>query len=135
MIANLLKKTCTKCKRHLSRDCFSQSFNGRSGKFRTHAYCKKCRVIDNKIRGLSPVQKLKTNARSKLNYAIKVGKIKRLPCAVCGANEKIHAHHKDYARPLEVIFLCHVHHYEAHSRERIENGLMVRYYTGAGRPA
>ncbi len=54
----------------------------------------------------------KQKARKILNRAVKSGKIDRLPCAVCGKNEgRIEAHHEDYAKPLEVIWLCKPHHY------------------------
>ena len=44
-------------------------------------------------------------------YAIKTGKLTKEPCKVCGI-EKVHAHHEDYNKPLEVIWLCPIHHYE-----------------------
>lgn len=47
-----------------------------------------------------------------LNNAIRDGKVQRHPCFVCGA--KAHAHHPDYDRPLDVIWLCPKHHKEAH---------------------
>ena len=46
-------------------------------------------------------------------YAIKVGKLKRGRCAECGA-AKVHAHHEDYSKPLEVIWLCSRHHKRRH---------------------
>jgi hypothetical protein len=54
----------------------------------------------------------KYRAQTALNNAIRDGKIKRQPCKVCG--EKAHAHHDDYSKPLEVIWLCAVHHAQAH---------------------
>ena len=44
--------------------------------------------------------------------AIISGKLKRLPCFVCG--EKAEAHHPDYDRPLDVVWLCRPHHKETH---------------------
>lgn len=44
-------------------------------------------------------------------YAVKVGKLKKEPCKVCGIT-KVHAHHEDYTKPLEVVWLCPIHHYE-----------------------
>ena len=49
-----------------------------------------------------------------LNYAIKKGIIKQLPCEVCG-NETAHGHHNNYDEPLEVIWLCHKHHKWVHA--------------------
>ena len=54
-------------------------------------------------------------ARSRLRYAVKTGKIVPIPCAVCGAT-KAEAHHADYSKPLEVVWLCFKHHREAHGQ-------------------
>lgn len=51
----------------------------------------------------------KFKARSKLNYAIRKGRVEKLPCIVCG-NEKSQAHHEDYTKPFDVIWLCDIHH-------------------------
>lgn len=56
--------------------------------------------------------------RRKANYllgnAIRDGKLKKDPCHVCG-NTKAQAHHPDYDRPLDVVWLCDAHHKEAHA--------------------
>lgn len=57
--------------------------------------------------------KLKKHARKKLNYAVKSGKIERQCCFKCG-NPNTHAHHKDYTNPLDVVWLCAIHHAEIH---------------------
>lgn len=43
--------------------------------------------------------------------AIKKGTLKKQSCEVCGV-KRAHAHHEDYTKPLEVIWLCQIHHYE-----------------------
>ena len=48
-------------------------------------------------------------------YAIKVGKLVRAPCVVCG-EDLVEAHHPDYSKPLEVVWLCHTHHLEVHGK-------------------
>lgn len=55
----------------------------------------------------------KVFAHQAVKRAILSGKIKRSPCEVCEA-EKVHAHHDDYRKPLEVRWLCVVHHAEVH---------------------
>ncbi len=55
------------------------------------------------------------NARSKVGYAIKSGRLTRQPCAVCGS-APAEAHHDDYSRPLDVRWLCKPHHREHHKR-------------------
>lgn len=52
-------------------------------------------------------------AGDRIKYAIKVGKIKRIPCEFCG-NPKSEAHHEDYTKPLDVWFLCKKHHTARH---------------------
>jgi ribosomal protein S27AE len=47
----------------------------------------------------------KMRAYKRVYYALKTGKLQREPCEVCGA-EKVHAHHDDYSKPLEVRWLC-----------------------------
>ena len=58
----------------------------------------------------------KVKAHDALNHAVKSGKVKRLPCEICGEKRKyrVHAHHDNYAKPLEVRWLCVVHHKEIH---------------------
>jgi hypothetical protein len=43
------------------------------------------------------------------------GLIKQKPCEICGI-QKSEAHHPDYNKPLEVIWLCSKHHGELHRR-------------------
>ena len=54
-------------------------------------------------------------ARRRLAYAVYSGKLKRLSCAKCG-ELKVQGHHPDYSKPLEVIWLCGVHHRELHKQ-------------------
>lgn len=55
-------------------------------------------------------------ARASVNNAIVSGKIKKEGCAYCG-DIRTHAHHKDYTKPLDVIWLCPKHHAEQHKKE------------------
>lgn len=52
-------------------------------------------------------------ANSAVRYAVISGKIFKQPCWVCGLNAI--AHHPDYDRPLEVVWLCQPHHKQAHA--------------------
>lgn len=45
--------------------------------------------------------------------ALRAGLLKRQPCWVCG--EKAVAHHPDYDRPLDVVWLCQGHHKQTHA--------------------
>jgi hypothetical protein len=48
--------------------------------------------------------------------AIRDGRLIPQPCWVCG--EKAEAHHPDYSRPLDVVWLCRIHHRQAHAITR-----------------
>lgn len=54
-------------------------------------------------------------AQRTLRRAVLNGEIIPMPCEVCGKTEKIHAHHEDYNKPLDVIWLCPKHHRWIHS--------------------
>lgn len=53
----------------------------------------------------------KYKARTELGNAVRDGRIKRQPCAVCG-DPKSQGHHTDYSKPLDVQWLCFKHHRE-----------------------
>ena len=61
----------------------------------------------------NPEEKIKNKARNTVSRAIKGGKLERLPCQKCG-ELKVQAHHEDYSKPLEVVWLCTIHHKEIH---------------------
>ena len=72
----------------------------------------KCRAGWERMREKWPE---KIAARLTVKNAITSGKLVRQPCEVCG-NPDVHGHHDDYSRPLEVKWLCPVHHTEHHTR-------------------
>jgi len=53
--------------------------------------------------------------KEKVRYAIRTGKLVKQPCWTCG-EEKVEAHHPDYDKPLDVIWLCRKHHLEIHKK-------------------
>lgn len=48
-------------------------------------------------------------AHGAVQRAMKSGELVRKPCEECG-ERRSHAHHDDYAKPLEVRWLCPIHH-------------------------
>jgi hypothetical protein len=129
-------KTCAACGRSLPVNAF-----GRQGKGR-RAWCKDCsnrysrayrrrnesvRARDRARQKLPHRQALArklakrwridnpeaARAHDRLNSAVRYGKLKRFPCEICG-RRKVHAHHRDYSKPLDVRWLCPRHHYQAH---------------------
>lgn len=63
-----------------------------------------------RIRKYEPI---KLRARWMIQTHLRRGKIKRLPCQICG-ELKAQAHHEDYNKPLDVIWLCAKHHADLH---------------------
>jgi len=61
------------------------------------------------------IDRNKRNVRKKLGRAVKSGKIIKLNCKQCG-NINTQAHHEDYSKPLEVIWLCKNCHMEHHRK-------------------
>lgn len=56
----------------------------------------------------------KRAAHQAVQTALRNGSLVRQPCVICGSG-KSHAHHDDYALPLDVTWLCHEHHMERHA--------------------
>lgn len=52
-----------------------------------------------------------------VGYAIERGILVRQPCEICG-ELKVEAHHEDYAKPLDVKWLCSMHHRMTHGKSR-----------------
>lgn len=59
--------------------------------------------------------RIQHRAHAAVLNAIKSGKLIPKPCEVCGVL-KADAHHEDYTKKLEVIWLCSLHHNEKHRR-------------------
>lgn len=55
----------------------------------------------------------RTRARAETREALRIGIITRQPCEVCG-DPKSEAHHPDYAKPMEIKWLCRTHHHQEH---------------------
>lgn len=135
-----MEKMCFKCGRVLSISMFyrhSQMGDGHLNK------CKECTVLDTrrhrekhgdkiraydrsrssgrhkvKFEGRHPIKKA---AQTMLGNAVKYGKIVKPPfCVRCWATGKIHGHHRDYSRPLDVIWLCPRCHAAEHKTRKYD---------------
>jgi hypothetical protein len=135
------EKTCFKCGKCLPLSEFYRHSQMRDG---TLNKCKSCTkhdvkqyVIDNEEkvrqrrraynqlpenakrhleRGKVYIKKYqeKYKAHSLVGSAIKCGRLIPQNCEVCGTDEKVEAHHEDYSKPLDVVWLCFKHHRERH---------------------
>lgn len=133
-------KTCFKCGESQPRENFykhSKMADGLLGK------CKSCTKLDVGKHRLENIEKIraydrlrsKEPERKKSSYeisarwrasdsrivkchnevarAVKKGTLQKVGCAVCGSN-KSEAHHDSYLRPLDVMWLCRIHHVARH---------------------
>ena len=59
---------------------------------------------------------LKYKAHNIVSNAIRDGKLFKEPCEKCGSETRIHAHHDDYSKPLNVRWLCATAHHQWHAK-------------------
>jgi hypothetical protein len=57
----------------------------------------------------------RARAHYTLTNAVRDGRIQKLPCEVCGSTDHVHGHHHDYSKPLNVTWLCALHHHRGHA--------------------
>ena len=110
--------------------CGSQMVRHRSGFRRTGEQhfswrCRDCtRVKQNIQYGHEPkriwdrANRYKRKAHKIVEYALMRGDLIREPCERCGTTDNVQAHHDDYSRPLDIMWLCPSHHGDRHSELR-----------------
>lgn len=138
-------KCCPKCHEYKSEEQFTKSKRSKDG---LNCWCRNCtRVNSNRgyllkrQQRLAKVKKYRTTDKGKqvnseaikrwldknpkkyiahyaLRMAVRLGVILVKPCQNCGQIEGVHAHHNDYDRVFDVIWLCPQHHKEI---ERLNN--------------
>jgi hypothetical protein len=59
----------------------------------------------------------RTAAHNAVIRAIKANKLMQKPCEVCG-NKEVVAHHEDYDKPLDVVWLCYSCHAKHHKAKK-----------------
>lgn len=101
---------CKECAKHDSRKNrkeninFYREYDRKRGGRQSEEYAKKWKEKN----------KQKAKAHGMVKYAIRKGELTKKPCENCGRTSDIHAHHDDYLLPLNVRWLCPVHHKEWH---------------------
>ena len=135
-----MKLKCSKCKEMLDVSMFHKNSRAKSG---YQSQCKKCRTpsrppievrreynkrwrernrekFNRLTREWKARNKEKVRAHRKVNKALLYGRLEKKPCEICG-ELKVEAHHEDYSKPLEVVWLCRKHHVERHQEMKGEN--------------
>jgi hypothetical protein len=134
-------KTCFKCQKNKPVSEFyrhPKMGDGRLGKCKActkadvtkhrNENIKKIRAYDNRRAKLPHRKELRNRVNEKyfknnprrrramhaVNNAVRAGRLVRQPCQVCGSEKWIHAHHENYDKPLDVMWLCPAHHKERH---------------------
>lgn len=105
---------CKECNKHDARQNrklnidYYREYDRKRGSRQSSGYLKNYRKENiNKYRAVNMV-----------NNAIRSKKLFKEPCEICGTRKAVHAHHDDYAKPLNVRWLCAAHHRQWH----MENG-------------
>jgi len=107
-----LDNFCKVCKREKSRIYRAKNRENRNKSNRQ--YRKQNRVNRWKyLKGWRDKHPEKHAAHIAVKNALKDGSLKKKKCPVCGA-EKVEAHHYDYSKPLDVVWLCKKHHRYTH---------------------
>jgi hypothetical protein len=53
---------------------------------------------------------IKARVHSTVGNYVRRGDIIKRPCVVCGEIKRVHGHHNDYSKPLDIVWLCPKHH-------------------------
>src|SRR3990167_918732 len=102
-----MKTTCSRC--HGPNERFPER------------RCRTCHAAyQREWRARRPVpekERAKLRVRCYTAYYRRTGRLKPTPCERCG-DPNVETHHPDYARPLEVTWLCRCCHLALHSEQR-----------------
>lgn len=113
----MFEKKCTQCKRWLP----TTGFHGagyRGGRKVLRGDCKECESIATTKRHIGRPSTYagmtkQRRARLMIRRNIKIGKLQRGICSICGVKDA-QAHHPDYDKPLEIQWLCKPCHFKLH---------------------
>mgnify|MGYP003394588311 CR=1 FL=1 len=120
---NKLKKICFLCKIEKKSIEFNKDKSKKDG---LCSYCKECRKPLLKAWSITHRKehneqsgkweknnKDKKRAHGAVRLAIKKGILKKYNCVICNSSDS-EAHHSDYSKLLDVIWLCPLHHKYVH---------------------
>jgi hypothetical protein len=140
MVSEGLNKACSICKRAKPLDQFRRKANGKYGR---QSSCKPCsnakldvwrartrarrlaynrdyyasekgRAVVRKYQARKPTKRL---AQAALHRALRLGLMVKLEfCEECSNTKRVEGHHDDYAKPLDVRWLCRACHKAWHRK-------------------
>lgn len=141
---------CTKCKRELPEDSFAWAKKGEKRQttcrecfkaYNAERYQKKREEIKKRVadyREKNPETAFNTrlkaceknptkyNANKLIEAALRAGKlVKPHECSVCGCkntDHRIEAHHEDYTKPLDIVWVCTPCHRKMDAERRVMEG-------------
>lgn len=94
-------------------------FKEKNNKYKSEWYKKNKNKARLAIYKWKKENKHKTDVHSFVMFGVKIGYIQKPDkCSECAKEGKIHAHHEDYNKPLDVIWLCEACHGEKHKKYR-----------------
>ncbi len=91
----------------------------RQREYQRNYYKSNCNTAKETARVNRLIYPEKHSAMDKVKYSVKRGVLSQQPCEVCRCHNA-QAHHDDYSKPLEVRWLCPLHHQELHSKMKEE---------------
>jgi hypothetical protein len=93
----------------------SNKFPEKNRQNRKRYYQKHKELIKEKRKLAYNINSQKAKAHGIVQVAKNNGLLRQDRCCVCGNNNTV-AHHEDYTKPLEVIWLCSLHHNKLHKQ-------------------
>jgi hypothetical protein len=99
-------RTCKECRKRIVRE----NRKSRIDYYRAYDNARPRRGDSKKHRSKYPE---KYKARTAVGNAVRDGRLTKEPCRIC-SNPRSTAHHEDYSKPLEVVWLCQIHHEAEH---------------------
>ncbi len=108
-------KKCEKCKKDIvntSKGLCLICFLTRNG----------CKDKESQAHRLKYPEKIR--ARKKVSQAIRLGKLIRGNCLIC-KKPNAEAHHEDYTKPFDIMWLCKLHH-SKHEKDKRRSPVQVR---------
>jgi hypothetical protein len=114
--------TCKECRKRLVRNNrkanieYYREYDRNRGNRQTPEYQAEYRKTERRKQVVKEWQgrnKEKRAAHVAVGNAVRDGKLIKQPCEVCG-KDNAQAHHDDYSKQLDVMWLCTEHHAERH---------------------